>query len=328
LEKAQPVVLSVIIPTYNRISLIKYTLDSLDKRYHNKTGFEVIVVDDGSTDGTWKFIESNYPHIKLIRNNAKGAGAARNAGLAQAQGKYIVYLDSDDLVGERFFDQKINLLETNSDLDACYGEYDFFRSDSAFDTEKIIFKYKYPLITSADNARQHLINYLGGNFLPPNSIVWRKDLLLKINGHDPSLGINQDVDLFIRAIFNGLKIEAVADGAKVYIRDHVLDNRVGDPKNGNNKWEQILALRKKIYKDMAAYGYGEEDCYRALGHYLFSYWKLLRHKEPEIAQKFLAFSKEVYWPVQIKGNAGYKMLSKVFGPVGAVNIKYFLLKRD
>ena len=320
--------LSVIIPTYNRLDLVKFTLDSLDQSRHKGVVFEIIVIDDGSVDGTKEFIIRNYPTVKLLANSGKGAASARNTGLAVAQGKYIMYLDSDDLAGEDYFEKKIELLDQQQDLNACYGGYEYFESNGAFKPEDIIFKHKYPMITVDKNNKEHLINYLSGNFLPQNAIIWKKDFLIKCKGHDASLTVNQDVDLFVRAVFKGLKITAVQDGTKVYVRSHSLDTRVGDPKNSKNKLLQILELRKNIFKELKAYGYGNDESYRALSNYLFGYWKLLRHTEPEMAMKYLNFAKEVFWPVKIKGNVLYKMLSVLFGPVNAVNMKYFLLKRD
>src|ERR1035437_6597294 len=130
--------LSIIIPTYNRIDLIKFTLDSLNKVYHRGILFEVIVIDDGSTDGTWAFIEKNYPEVVLLKSQGKGGAAARNTGLASARGKYIMYLDSDDLLGEGYFERKVALMELHPELDACYGRYEFFESDGAFNPAHII----------------------------------------------------------------------------------------------------------------------------------------------------------------------------------------------
>src|ERR1035437_10176500 len=127
---------SVIIPTYNRVNLIKFTLDSLDEAYHTDIQLEVIVIDDGSTDGTLDFIAKQYPGIVLLKNKGKGAALARNIGLMAAKGKYIMYLDSDDLVGANYFAQKLLLLEQHPELDACYGEYDVFCGGDALDPDK------------------------------------------------------------------------------------------------------------------------------------------------------------------------------------------------
>lgn len=84
---------SVIIPNYNKEEYIEECLDSVyGQTYHN---FEVIVIDDGSTDGSLEKIKK-YPEVKLISTNRLQAGGARNAGLKLATGDYIVFLDSDD----------------------------------------------------------------------------------------------------------------------------------------------------------------------------------------------------------------------------------------
>ena len=320
--------LSIIIPVYNRAGLIKHTLNSLDPAHHPGVTFEVIVVDDGSDDDTWTVIERQYPHVRLFRNEKKGAAAARNLGLAKANGKYIMYLDSDDLVGENYFLKKIALLEADPEYLACYGEYEVFRSDGAFSPGQVIFSHKYPLLDGYRNGREHLTNFLAGNFTPPHTIIWQRRFLVKIKGHDELLAINQDVELFIRAIFKGLRITAVHDDTRVYVRQHNVDSRVGDPKNNTVKWRQILELRKKIFAELRVYAYDEAECYEAMGGYLFSYWKLLRHTEPALATAYLNFAKEVYWPVSVKGGVGFRLMAALLGPVKAVELKYYLLKRD
>ena len=320
--------LSIIIPTYNRVDLIKYTLASVNEIHHPGVLLEIIVIDDGSDDNTWEYVSTYHPHVRLLKNAKKGASSARNTGLAASTGKYVVYLDSDDLIGEGFFKEKITLLENNPGLDACYGEYEDFASRGELHNDHIVAKYKYPLIKGKENAQKHLINYLEERYIPSLAIVWRKDFLLKFNGHDDNLMINQDVDLFIRAVFHGLKIESIADGTKVYIRNHNIDVRIGDTSRESKKWRQILEHRKRIFDSLAKYNYDNIQSRKALSNFIFSYWRKLRHKEKEIAKEYLDFAKQVYWPVETNGNAGMKLLSKVFGVVGAIKLKYFILKRD
>jgi len=85
---------SVVIPTYNRAPYIRDTLESV--RAQQYQDYEVIVVDDGSTDGTLELLRS-YPWVKLLRQQNQGPGAARNLGVSQASGEYIAFLDSDDV---------------------------------------------------------------------------------------------------------------------------------------------------------------------------------------------------------------------------------------
>ncbi|MCS7063711.1 MAG: glycosyltransferase [Methylacidiphilales bacterium] len=86
---------SVIIPTYNRELFLKETLQSVFRQTF--PDFEVIVVDDGSTDNTWTYLQNLKHKIIFLRQKNKGPGAARNLGALHASGKYLAFLDSDDL---------------------------------------------------------------------------------------------------------------------------------------------------------------------------------------------------------------------------------------
>lgn len=93
---------SVIIPLFNRKHLIGYTLDSLKPEHHEGVQIQVIVVDDGSTDGAYEFVKENYSWVSLYRNPKKGAPSARNFGLFNSTAPFVHFLDSDDLVEKIF----------------------------------------------------------------------------------------------------------------------------------------------------------------------------------------------------------------------------------
>jgi glycosyltransferase involved in cell wall biosynthesis len=86
---------SVIIPTYNRAALLCTALDSVFAQTF--TDYEVIVVDDGSTDGTAAMVASYGGRVRYFQQQNKGPGAARNLGAQHATGEYLAFLDSDDL---------------------------------------------------------------------------------------------------------------------------------------------------------------------------------------------------------------------------------------
>src|SRR5574337_278681 len=86
---------SIVIPTYNRVDLLARTLDSVWRQLF--TDFEVVVVDDGSSDGTQAYLRSLGDRIRVVQQANSGPGAARNAGIRTARGKYVALLDSDDL---------------------------------------------------------------------------------------------------------------------------------------------------------------------------------------------------------------------------------------
>lgn len=87
--------LSIIIPAYNAEAYLPQCLDSILAQGH--PGCEVIVVDDGSTDGTAALLE-RYPDVKVVHQENRGMSTARNRGLDEAQGEYILFVDSDDLL--------------------------------------------------------------------------------------------------------------------------------------------------------------------------------------------------------------------------------------
>ncbi len=99
--------ISIVIPTYNRLPILKKCLDSLEKQVLNEEiyNFEIVLVDDGSTDGTVAWLRENseiYPHLKLYEQPHGGPALGRNLGVEKSTGELIVFIDSD-LVVDRYF---------------------------------------------------------------------------------------------------------------------------------------------------------------------------------------------------------------------------------
>ena len=116
---------SVIIPTFNRLWCLPRAIDSC-RGTKNKT--EIIVVDDGSTDGTWEWLQ-NQQDIKKIRQKNQGQTWAINKGFSESSGRFIKFLDSDDLLCEGTIDLQFQKAEeTGADL--VYGRVDLFNQES------------------------------------------------------------------------------------------------------------------------------------------------------------------------------------------------------
>jgi len=112
---------SICIPTYNRKAYLKETLESVFAQTYKD--YEVVVVDDGSTNGTDKMIEeSNYP-IKYFWQENQGESAARNKLINLAEGKYITFIDSDDLLFPYAVEDMMNLIERNGSDTVAYSSY-------------------------------------------------------------------------------------------------------------------------------------------------------------------------------------------------------------
>ena len=114
--------ISVIVPIYNSEKYISRCIDSiLNQEYKD---FELLLINDGSTDNTNNIINSyNDGRIKIYNQENKGAGSARNLGLKYATGKYIVFVDSDDIIKSDYLKIMIEIIEkNNADIVACLYE--------------------------------------------------------------------------------------------------------------------------------------------------------------------------------------------------------------
>lgn len=120
-EQSWPVILSVVSPVYNGVKYLEPFLRSVQQQ--SFPHFELIMVDDGSTDSSIEIIKTYQKkdsRIHLIGQNHKGAGSARNFGLSRAKGQYIIFLDCDDWFSEDFFKTMIDRIEADqSDIAIC-----------------------------------------------------------------------------------------------------------------------------------------------------------------------------------------------------------------
>ncbi|PZX57794.1 glycosyl transferase family 2 [Algoriphagus ratkowskyi] len=308
---------SVIIPTYNRKKLLSQTLTSILACREND--LEILVVDDGSTDGTDELMNNEFPGVKYFKQNNQGAPTARNLGLKNASGSYVIFIDSDDLVEINFFKSKLKFLQQNEELDAVYGPWDFFEGDEDFEEKLIIPRHSVYPMYEMNKESEILKNLLAGWFVHPGTILWKKSSLKKIEGFREELIINQDVDLLFRAIHKGLKISGNS-GARALIREHQSD-RVGIVKGNPEKIIQILNLRKFFKKELESSANWNQEYASAMASYTFELWTLYRKSLPLESKKLLQFSKSLDPNLQIEGGLLLRVLGKIFGSHRAVIIK-------
>lgn len=113
--------ISIVIPCYNAARYIRKTLQSVFSQTYSD--FEVLLVDDGSTDGSEELIKTlNHPALQYLRQTNQGVSSARNKGLALAKGKYILFLDADDLLEPDFLKSRLNLLESKEEILFSYSD--------------------------------------------------------------------------------------------------------------------------------------------------------------------------------------------------------------
>lgn len=113
---------SVVIPCYNHGEFLMETLDSVQAQTF--TDFEIIVINDGSTDAaTIELLQSlKLAKTSVIHTVNRGVSAARNRGIEEADGEYILPLDADDLISPAYLELAVNVLDANSEVAVVYGE--------------------------------------------------------------------------------------------------------------------------------------------------------------------------------------------------------------
>ncbi len=193
----EPPRISVITPTYNRLPLLRETIASVQAQHF--ADWEMIVVDDGSSDGTAQAMAEVVradPRIRFIEREgtAKGGNVCRNIGLRAARAELIVLLDSDDLLRPHCLGGRVAAMDRNRDLDlAVFGSSAFRQVPGDLPHEVI-----------ADPYGDAMLRFLC--FDAPWIItgpVWRKSMLERLDGFNEALPSWQDVDLHIRALTSG-----------------------------------------------------------------------------------------------------------------------------
>src|SRR5579871_5001226 len=127
---SKDLLVSIVIPVKNRRELIAETLNSVQNQSH--ANWEAIVIDDESSDGTWQMLEEislSDARIKPKRRegNIGGAAIARNQGVSHSSGEFILFLDSDDLLGTDAITDRLNKFDESPEADAIVGDVSYFR---------------------------------------------------------------------------------------------------------------------------------------------------------------------------------------------------------
>lgn len=192
-------VISIIIPTYNRVDLLRETLDSV--RAQTYANWEAIVVDDCSSDDTETYvseIEAEEPRVRYLRRQGDqgNANVCRNQGLAAANGEYVVFLDSDDLIMPDCLERRIAIMERNLDLDFA-----------VFPAMKFVDSPDEPTGTFGEwNGTGDLDRLLRLNWpIQTTGPIWRSGVFDRIGTWDERLPSWQDWEFILRAIALGAK---------------------------------------------------------------------------------------------------------------------------
>jgi glycosyltransferase involved in cell wall biosynthesis len=190
---------SVVVPTYNRASLLAKTLEAILAQ--TVPPLEIIVVDDGSSDNTGEVLE-RYPPVRALRIKNSGELVARNTGLREAKGELVAFCDSDDLWKPEFLERSLELWRTEPGINVTYGNFVILSNDVLQKREK--FSYAPPGywdcmrrinnqygVFDESNVNQ-LIEF---NPFFPSCMIVRRHSFLALGGWDESVGRTVSCDL-------------------------------------------------------------------------------------------------------------------------------------
>lgn len=304
---------SVIIPTYNRDSLVKESIESVIAQTYRP--IECIVVDDGSTDNTKEVVNELIKEntgsftLKYIRQQNAGSQVARNTGTAAAKGAFIQYLDSDDLLYPDKIEKQVSFLNEHTNCDGVFGDWE----KGTIENKERIFAYKNDNLVEQFLAERCIANF---------AILMRSALIKKIGSWDVNLKRYQEVDFHLRGILVG-GMFAYQSGVCGLWRVHQGDRintttSFSAPIFFYKKWENILK-EKNMWSDSLREGV-TKNYFWFLGNYPHS-----RHEE---MKKMLLEIERLNPNHSIFISLKFKLFKMLFGKSKAIDFWIIRYKRN
>lgn len=199
-------VISVVIPAFNYAAYLPYSIGSIQTQTFSD--WECIVIDDGSTDNTEEVMDGlmkKDPRIKYVRQPNSGPTVARNLGVSLAKGRFIQFLDADDLLESNKFEKQLAIMSKSQQTDIVYGPAKYFDTNNPatlfYDLELKATKTWMSMISGSG---EFLIKtLLKSNIMVISSPLMRRELFDKFGSMDESLFFNEDWDLWLKFALKG-----------------------------------------------------------------------------------------------------------------------------
>jgi glycosyltransferase involved in cell wall biosynthesis len=221
---ANPLI-SCIIPVFNGERYLGEALDSILAQTYRP--IEIIVIDDGSTDGTAELVARYGDRIRYVRQHNEGAPTARNAGLSVARGAFIAFLDSDDLWHPDKLERQMSRFEARPELDLCVTHLQRFWI-SELETERKRFQeHRFAevlpgYITQTLLARRNVFDSVG-NFNTSRRVGDPMDWFLRAAEHGVVMELLPDLLVYQRMHESNLSVESGTRAMKPHMQDAVLE---------------------------------------------------------------------------------------------------------
>ncbi len=222
---------SVIIPTCNRLPMLKEAVDSVLAQ--DFEDFELIVVDDGSTDGTGEEIQQYGGRVKLLQfPENRGVSAARNRGILSSRGKYVAFLDSDDLWVKGKLRVQVEFLDENPHYPMCYTDEIWIRKGRRVN----------PMLKHAKYSGWIFEKCLPLCTISPSSAMMRRTLFSKVGLFDEVLPVCEDYDFWLRV---SVRFPIFFLDRKLIIKRGGHPDQLSQRSWGNDRY-RVIALEKLL----------------------------------------------------------------------------------
>jgi len=228
---------SVVIPSFNRIGLLREALESVFAQRF--TDFELIVVDDGSTDGTKEYLQGLEKRLKVFSQPNRGPGAARNLGATNAQGEYLAFLDSDDIWVPWTLEVYSEVIGEQGAPAFIVGKPLIFSNKQ--DLNKILFA-----ATQIERFADYLTSCDEWRWWGVSSFVVRRDVFMAVDGFMDDAVNGEDADLALRLGVAPGFVQVTAPVTFAY-RDHPVSATKDVERTLAGAWRKICAERAGRY---------------------------------------------------------------------------------
>ena len=265
---------SIVIPTYNRAHLICKTIDSvLAQTFQN---FEIIVVDDGSTDNTDEVIKEkygNHPQLSYYKKENAERAAARNYGTQKAKGKYVLWFDSDDIMYSNHLKKANEYIIKNNSPEVLALSFDYLNTENEIVRKDIL----------SNNLNSLLYK---GNYLSCDAVFVRKDIALKNPfNEDRDLSASEDYELWLRLASHYKIYTSVEVTSAIVLHDERSVTSMADASKLINRFEKFIHYTTSNTELMEFLG--NKASYFVMKNYLILAVDLALNKHKKEAKKYL-----------------------------------------
>lgn len=241
-ENNHPLV-SIVILNWNGKEHLQECIDSVIKSLYSP--LEIILADNGSTDGSIEFVKSHFPSVIILENKENlGYAEGNNRGIGIAHGKYVVTLNNDVVVEPDWLDKPVEYLENDPQIGSISCRQMSYYNHSIIDG---LFHYPSPelIFNRAGHGKTYNSNItfsMPGFVIAPNggSAVYRKDLLLNLGGFDKDFfAYHDESDLGMRAFLDGWKC--------LYVPESIVFHKIGASFNKTRGKAKFYHERNRIW---------------------------------------------------------------------------------